>query len=233
MNQLSHASPDDAPIVVDTGPSPRFALIWLHGLGADGSDFVPVVPELGLPPDLPGRFIFPHAPFMAVTCNGGYVMRAWYDILALEPERREVDEASLARSVAWLRGLIAAQVAAGIPSRRIFIAGFSQGGALAYTAALSHPEPLGGLIALSTYLPLPGQVEAAWAAGDEANRQLPLFAAHGSADTVVSPALGRQAYDWAAARGLPADWHSYPMEHSVCLEEIGDIGRWLGRRLQA
>jgi phospholipase/carboxylesterase len=221
---------NDAPIQIDTGFAPTFALIWLHGLGADGSDFVPVIPELGLPPELPGRFIFPHAPYMPVTCNGGYEMRAWYDILSLAPGSREVDEASLQRSRETVRQLIGEQLAAGIPSRRIFLAGFSQGGAVAYTTALTQVEPLGGLIALSTYLPAP---ELVCRELSPANRELPVFAAHGSEDGVVAPALGLQAQDWLEQWGLAPEWHVYPMEHSVCLEEVADIGAWLARRLAA
>lgn len=221
---------NEAPIQIDTGSAPTFALIWLHGLGADGSDFVPVIPELGLPPELTGRFIFPHAPYMPVTCNGGYEMRAWYDILSLAPGSREVDEASLQRSRETVRQLIGEQVAAGIPSRRIFLAGFSQGGAVAYTTALTQAEPLGGLIALSTYLPAPELVRRELS---PANRELPVFAAHGSDDGVVAPALGLQARDWLEQWGLAPEWRLYPMEHSVCLEEVADIGAWLARRLAA
>ncbi|MDO9244151.1 MAG: carboxylesterase, partial [Rhodocyclaceae bacterium] len=141
------------PIEIETSANPEFAVIWMHGLGADGSDFVPVVPELGLGDTPAVRFVFPHAPEIPVTCNGGYVMRAWYDIMSLEQGSRQVDEAGIVQSRQMIRTLIARENQRGIPSRRIFLAGFSQGGAIAYTAALTHPETLAGVIALSTYLP--------------------------------------------------------------------------------
>ena len=144
-------------IEVETGDNPQYAVIWLHGLGADGSDFVPVVPELGLA-DAPGvRFIFPHAPEIPVTCNGGYVMRAWYDIVSLDSSSREIDEAGIVHSRAAIRRLIARENRRGIPCARIFLAGFSQGGAIAYTTALTHAERLAGIIALSTYIPTPAR----------------------------------------------------------------------------
>lgn len=217
-------------IEIETGDNPRHAVIWLHGLGADGSDFVPVVPELGLN-DLPGiRFVFPHAPSIPVTCNGGYVMPAWYDIISLEPDSRRVDEAGILHSREALRALIARENQRGIPAERIFLAGFSQGGAVAYTTALTHPEKLAGLIALSTYLPTPQIVNAEASA---ANRDLPIFAAHGTADDIVSPVLGLAARDFLIRNGYRPEWHEYPMPHSVCIEEIVDIGRWLRARLSA
>lgn len=219
----------DAPIELATGERATFSVIWLHGLGADGTDFVPVVPELGLPAVPAGRFIFPHAPHMPVTCNGGYVMRAWYDIVSLEPTNRQVDLAGLLASCETLRQLIAREVERGIPARRIFIAGFSQGGAVAYTTALGYPEPLGGVIALSTYLPAP-QALGNVAAG--ANGKTPIFAAHGTEDEVVSIQLGLAARDFLLGQGCSLDWQTYPMSHSVCLEEIRDIGRWLQAQLK-
>lgn len=217
-------------IEIETGNNPGHAVIWLHGLGADGSDFVPVVPELGLE-DLPGiRFVFPHAPNIPVTCNGGYVMPAWYDIISLEPGSRRVDEAGILHSREALRALIARENQRGIPAERIFLAGFSQGGAVAYTTALTHPEKLAGLIALSTYLPTPQIVSDEASA---ANRDLPIFAAHGTADDIVSPALGLAARDFLIRNGYRPEWHEYPMPHSVCIEEIVDIGRWLCTRLSA
>lgn len=207
---------------------PSHSVIWLHGLGADGSDFVPVVPELGLPEAAGVRFIFPHAPAIPVTCNGGWVMPAWYDILSLSPGERRIDEAGLLASRAALRRLIERENARGIPCARIFIAGFSQGGAVAYLGALTHPQALGGVIALSTYIPSAALLtrEAA-----PANRSIPVFAAHGSGDDVVSPLLGEQARDLLRGEGYAVDWHEYPMAHSVCLEEIADIGGWLRDRL--
>ena len=207
---------------------PSHSVIWLHGLGADGSDFVPVVPELGLPDRVGVRFIFPHAPEIPVTCNGGWVMPAWYDILSLSPNERRIDEAGLLASREALRCLIARENERGIPCSRIFVAGFSQGGAVAYLGALTHPQALGGVIALSTYIPSASLLvrEAA-----PANRQIPVFAAHGSDDDVVAPVLGKQARDLLLGEGYAVDWHEYPMPHSVCIEEIADIGRWLQARL--
>lgn len=213
---------------IEHGSKPQYAVIWLHGLGADGSDFVPVVPELGLA-ETPGvRFVFPNAPAIPVTCNGGYVMPAWYDIISLEPNSRRIDEAGIVHSRAAIRGLIARENERGIPSERIFLAGFSQGGAVAYTTALTHPEPLAGLIALSTYLPT---VELVEREATEANRAIPVFAGHGTEDDVVSPQLGKMARDFLLQRGYGVAWHEYPMPHSVCIEEIEAIGDWLRERL--
>lgn len=215
-------------IEVETAPDPLFSVIWLHGLGADGSDFEPVVPELGLP-ELPGvRFIFPHAPEMPVTCNGGYVMPAWYDIISLEPHSREIDQAGIVASRSAIRRLIERENRRGVASRCIFLAGFSQGGAVAYTTALTHAEPLAGVIALSTYLPVMALVEAEATA---ANRALPIFAAHGNEDGVVAPQLGAAARDFLRQAGYAVEWHEYPMPHSVCIEEIRAIGDWLSQRM--
>jgi len=216
-------------IEIATGDAPEFAVIWLHGLGADGHDFAPIVPELGLPEAPAVRFIFPHAPEIPVTCNGGYVMPAWYDIVSLEPHSRQVDAAGLLRSREAVRALIARENARGVPSRNIVLAGFSQGGAVAYITALTQPEPLAGLIALSTYLPLP---QAIVDEATPANAQLPILAAHGHFDDVVSPQLGTQARDFLAGRGYRIDWREYPMPHAVCDEEIADIGAWLRARLE-
>ncbi|MBK1681418.1 alpha/beta hydrolase [Rhodocyclus tenuis] len=216
------------PIELTSGDKPDFALIWLHGLGADGSDFVPIVAELHLPVTLSGRFIFPHAPYQPVTCNGGYEMRAWYDILSLAPDERRVDVAGLQDSVASVHRLIAREVERGIPARRIVLAGFSQGGAVAYTAALTCPDALAGVIALSTYLPAPELISGETRA---ANAQLPIFAAHGDEDDVVAPALGLRARDFLRQQGYQPEWHTYPMAHGVCDDEISDIGRWLTRQL--
>lgn len=214
-------------IEIEQGSKPQFAVIWLHGLGADGSDFVPVVPALGLAESPGVRFVFPHAPVMPVTCNGGWAMPAWYDILSLTPGERRIDEAGLLRSRAALRCLIEREGERGIPAARVFLAGFSQGGAVAYTTALTHPQALGGVIALSTYLPSPGLVERE---ATEANRGIPVFAAHGDDDDVVAPALGRQARDILLAAGYAVGWREYPMAHEVCFEEIAAIGDWLRER---
>jgi phospholipase/carboxylesterase len=213
---------------IETSPTPTWSVIWLHGLGADGSDFEPVVPELGLPAEPGVRFVFPNAPAMPVTCNGGYVMPAWYDIISLEPTSRVVDEAGIVASRAAIRRLIEHENRRGIPCERIILAGFSQGGAVAYATALTHPEPLAGLIALSTYLPVTALVEAEATA---ANRAIPVLAAHGRFDDVVAPQLGTAARDFLLGKGYAVEWLEYPMPHSVCLEEVEDIGRWLVERL--
>jgi len=215
-------------IEVETLDNPVFSVIWLHGLGADGSDFVPVVPELGLdePPGV--RFIFPHAPVIPVTCNGGYEMRAWYDIVSLESNNRRVDEAGIAASVAAVGRLIARENQRGMASDRIFLAGFSQGGAIAYTAALSYPEKLAGVIALSTYIPSPARLlEEATGV----NKAIPVFAAHGREDQVLSITLGRAARDFLLQNGYRVEWLEYHMPHSVCPEEIDAIGTWLSARI--
>ena len=216
-------------IVVDTGPNPAWAVIWLHGLGADGTDFEPVVPELGLPETPAVRFIFPHAPYQPVTCNGGYVMRAWYDIISLARDSREIDEAGLIASRQRVRSLIAAEAARGIPARRIILAGFSQGGAVAYLTGLTHPERLGGIVALSTYIPSPRLLRAELVAEQ---LEVPVFAAHGDEDDVVAPELGEAARDLLRELGATPEWRSYTMPHSVCLEEIRDLGQWLRLRLK-
>ena len=217
-------------IEVETSPDPRFSVIWLHGLGADGSDFEPVVPELGLAGLCGIRFIFPHAPMIPVTCNGGYVMPAWYDIISLDPHSRRIDDGGIVASRAAIRRLVEREVARGVPAARIFIAGFSQGGAVAYATALTHPEKLAGVIALSTYIP-----NADWLASEAsaANRLTPIFAAHGSEDGVVSPALGLAARDFLIERGYTLEWHDYRMQHSVCIEEIEAVGEWLRRTMAA
>ncbi len=216
-------------IVVDTGPNPAWAVIWLHGLGADGTDFEPVVPELGLPETPAVRFIFPHAPHQPVTCNGGYVMRAWYDIISLARDSREIDEAGLIAARQRVRSLIADEVARGIPAERIILAGFSQGGAVAYLTGLTHPERLGGIVALSTYIPSPRLLRDELVAEQ---LEVPVFAAHGDEDDVVAPELGEAARDLLRELGARPEWRSYPMPHSVCLEEIRDLGQWLGLRLK-
>jgi phospholipase/carboxylesterase len=212
----------------ETAANPQYSVIWLHGLGADGADFVPVVPELGLDEAPSVRFIFPHAPHIPVTCNGGYVMRAWYDIISLDSTSRRIDEAGIVHSRAAIRQLIARENQRGIPCENIFLAGFSQGGAVAYTTALTHPERLAGIIALSTYLP---SAELVAREVSPANRAIPIFAAHGTEDGVVSPELGRRARDFLSGRGYAVEWHEYAMPHSVCQEEIAAIGAWLRDRL--
>ncbi len=211
-------------IEIETGPNPSYAVIWMHGLGADGSDFEPIVPALGLTESPAFRFVFPNAPSRPVTCNGGYVMPAWYDIISLAPESREIDESGLVESMDVIRQFIAREVERGIPAKHVFLAGFSQGGAVAYSTALTHPEPLAGVIALSTYIPSARLITRNLSA---ANRHLPIFVAHGLEDCVVSPALGEQAIKLVETYGYLPEWHTYPMEHEVCIEEIAAIGTWL------
>jgi phospholipase/carboxylesterase len=206
----------------------EWSVIWMHGLGADGSDFVPVVPDLGLKPSNRVRFVFPNAPAIPVTCNGGYVMPAWYDIISLDKNNRDVDVSGIVKTRQQIRDLIERENERGIPSNRIFLAGFSQGGAVAYTAGLTHPEPLAGIIALSTYLPVAQLVTEE---ATEANRQVPIFAAHGTEDDVVSLELGVRALDYLRAHDYACEWHEYPMPHSICFEEIHDIGGWLNDRM--
>jgi phospholipase/carboxylesterase len=215
-------------IDVETAPNPEFAVILMHGLGADANDFVPLVPELRLG-DLPGvRFVFPNATEMPVTGNNGYVMRAWYDILSFEGVNRRVDEAGLKVSCERIHELIARENERGIPTSKIFLAGFSQGGAMTYTAGLTHPEKLAGLIVLSGYVPSPGLIDASFS---EANRDTPIFAAHGTQDPVLSIDLAVQGRDFALAHGCTLEWHTYPMQHSVCAEEVEALRAWLGRQL--
>lgn len=200
------------------------SVIWLHGLGASGHDFEPIVPELQLPADLAVRFIFPHAPQIPVTVNGGMVMPAWYDILAMDIDRK-VDEAGVLASADAVDALIEQEIARGIPSERIIIAGFSQGGAVAYQAALRHPQPLAGLLTLSTYMAMP-------VTPSNANASLPVMICHGSMDPMVPEQLGQRAAATLTELGYSPQYKSYPMEHMVCLEQIRDIGQWLTERLR-
>ena len=197
----------------------------LHGLGADGSDFEPLVPALPLPNDDAVRFILPHAPRLPVTINGGMVMPAWYDIKEMSLDR-QVDEKQLRASAERIQGLVQGQIDQGIDSRRIILAGFSQGGAVAYQAALTFEAPLGGLLALSTYFATADGIELA-----DANRGLPIEVHHGSFDPVVPEELGRSAYERLLELGYPANYRRYPMAHAVCPQQVGDISKWLTERL--
>jgi phospholipase/carboxylesterase len=197
------------------------AVIWLHGLGADGNDFAGLVPELHLPAELSVRFIFPHAPSIPVTINQGYVMPAWYDIVEMDVQRR-VDEQQLRASASAVHDFVVQQMAAGIDSRRIVLAGFSQGGAVILEAGLSCQHALAGLLSLSSYFPTADSVGI-----HDANRQLPIRICHGTADPVVNEALGRRTVSALEAFGYQPQYSHYPMQHSVCLEEIRDISEWL------
>jgi len=214
-------------IEIESAPNPTAAVIWLHGLGADGNDFVPIVRELDLSGSQAIRFIFPTAPTMPVTINGGYMMRAWYDIFTPDLVRRE-DEPGLRASQALVEALIAKEKARGIPAERIVLAGFSQGCAMTLQTGLRHPEKLAGLMCLSGYLPLAATIEAERHA---ANHATPIFMAHGRQDPVVVIARAEQSRDALKALGHDIEWHEYQMQHSVCPEEVDDIGQWLARVL--
>ncbi|MFM0552298.1 alpha/beta hydrolase [Paraburkholderia sediminicola] len=217
-------------IEIESAPNPSFAVILMHGLGADANDFVSLVPELRLNDAPAVRFVFPNAPEIAVTANNGYVMRAWYDICSFQNINEQVDEAGIESSCATVRQLIEAQNRRGIPTSNIFLAGFSQGAAMAYSAGLTHPETLAGLIVLSGYVPSPGFIDSRLSA---ANRGAPIFAAHGIYDDVLPIQLGEVARDFAITRGCKVDWSAYPMPHSVCAEEISALRAWLGALLAA
>ncbi|MFM0222350.1 alpha/beta hydrolase [Paraburkholderia dipogonis] len=217
-------------IEIESAPNPTFAVILMHGLGADANDFVSLVPELRLNDAPAVRFVFPNAPEIAVTANNGYVMRAWYDIRSFQGINERVDEAGIESSCATVRQLIEAQNRRGIPTSNIFLAGFSQGAAMTYSAGLTHPETLAGLIVLSGYVPSPGLIDSRLSA---ANRSTPIFAAHGLYDDVLPIQLGEAARDFAITRGCKVDWSAYPMSHSVCEEEISALRAWLGALLAA
>jgi phospholipase/carboxylesterase len=214
-------------IETQTAPQPAYSVIWMHGLGADGNDFVPIVPELGLD-GLAVRFVFPHAPLQPVTINGGYVMRAWYDIgyqdLSLKEDEKGVRESQLA-----VEQLIGREIGRGLPARHVVLAGFSQGGAIALHCGLRYPKRLAGIIALSTYLPLPDKVEGELS---QANRDIPVLMAHGTLDPIVPLKLAQASCSKLLTLGYPVEWHEYEMPHSVCAEEIEVIGGWLRRMVR-
>jgi len=213
-------------IEIETGPAPEAAVIWLHGLGADGHDFEPIVPELGLPASAPVRFIFPNAPQRPVTINMGMRMRAWYDILQMGGGAE--DEAGIRESQAQIESLISAEVKRGIPHHKIVLAGFSQGGAVVLQTALRQGERLAGVMALSTYLPLSITLKKERAA---ANSGLPIFMAHGQYDNMIPLDRATRSRDALLALGYAVEWREYPMQHSVCPEEIADIAAFLLRIL--
>ncbi|HEY5613223.1 MAG TPA: carboxylesterase [Lysobacter sp.] len=213
----------------ETGPSPTWTVLWLHGLGADGNDFVPLVPEL-LRRDWPAiRFVFPHAPVRAVTINNGVRMRAWYDIRDFDFASR-ADEAGVRESIVQVEALIAREVARGVPASRVLLAGFSQGGAIALAVGLGRESPLAGLIALSSYLPMADELARGMPA---AAATQPLFMAHGQFDPVVPYTAGEMSAARLRVLGFQVDWHAYPMAHQVCAEQIRDLGDWMSRRLAA
>ena len=210
-------------IEVETAPNPTASIIILHGLGADGNDFVPFAEQLDLRSIGPVRFIFPHSPTRPVTINGGYVMPAWYDILGTDLARRE-DAAGLRASRLLVDAVIANERARGIAASRIVLGGFSQGCAMTFMAGLRHPERLAGLLGMSGYLPLADTTAAERSA---ANADVPIFQAHGRADPVIALARATDSRDALTALGYPVEWHDYPMPHSVCPQEVADINRWL------
>jgi phospholipase/carboxylesterase len=212
----------------ETATAPRAAVIVLHGLGADGNDFVPVAHELELASVGPVRFVFPHAPTRPVTINGGYVMRAWYDILGLDAGALREDERGLRESQGLVEALVEREKERGIAASRIVLAGFSQGCAMTLMTGLRHRERLAGLVGLSGYLPL---AAATAAERHDANRDVPIFLAHGTADPVIPIARARQSRDALVAMGHAVEWHEYAMPHSVCAAELVDLNRWLLRVL--
>lgn len=212
------------PIILQTGKNPQHSIIWLHGLGADGHDFVPIVDELDIPAAV--RYIFPHAPMRPVTINGGFVMRAWYDIDGQRIDAQQ-DAAGIRASQLLVESLIAQEVVRGIVPSQIFLAGFSQGGAIALHTAMRQTNPLGGVLALSTYLPL---ANCAASEAQASTRATPIFMAHGRNDPVIPYALGASSRDRLQELGYAVEWHEYTMQHSVGEEELRDIETWLARQ---
>jgi len=219
----------EPPIELLTGTHPSASVLWLHGLGADGHDFEPIVPELGLPRTLAVRFVFPHAPYRPVTINGGHVMRAWYDIEMTDTGFNQ-KLSHIRESELILQGLIETEIKRGIPAERVVLAGFSQGGAIALYTGLRFAQRIAGILALSAPVPFAGNLMSQ---ANQANAQTPIFMAHGTYDGVIPFAMGQAARNLLAAGGANIEWHEYSMEHSICPAQIKDIGRWLGERLQA
>ncbi|MFI4914377.1 MAG: alpha/beta hydrolase [Steroidobacterales bacterium] len=217
----------DEAVILSPAERPSAAVIWLHGLGADGYDFVPLVPQLPLRQTMAVRFVFPHAPVRPVTLNNGLEMRAWYDIQSLSPRGRE-DESGTRRSAFLVRSFIEREIAQGINAERIVIAGFSQGGALALYTALRYPLRLAGVLALSAYLPLGEQLATE---KSPANLSTPILMCHGRFDPVVSLPFGELSHRALAALGYPVEWREYPMQHELCPQEIIDVAQWLEARL--
>lgn len=215
-------------VEIETADHPTHSVIWLHGLGADGHDFAPILPDLVSPQWPALRFVFPHAPVRPVTINGGMPMRAWYDIFGFDLLSKQ-DEAGTRQSIAQVDALIAREQERGVPSERILLAGFSQGGAIALAGGLRHPQKLAGIIALSTYLPIAATLADERSA---ANANVPIFWGHGTLDPVVILQRGIDSRAALEALGYKVDWHTYPMPHSVCPEEIADLRQWMGERLR-
>lgn len=215
-------------IEIETAPNPRHTVIWLHGLGADGNDFAPVIPQLVDRTWPPLRFVFPHAPMRPITINGGMSMRAWYDISGLEIAQRQ-DEVGIRESIGLLEELIEREGTRGVSPENILLAGFSQGGAIVLAGGIRHARRLAGIIALSTYLPMAEKTDKEASA---ANRETPIFMAHGSQDPTIAHALGEMSRDYLQQRGYRIEWHTYAMAHQVCMEEIADLARWIGARLR-
>ncbi len=210
---------------VITADNPEYSVIWLHGLGADGHDFEPIVPYLGLPPESAVRFIFPHALMRPITVNGGAVMRAWYDIKEISTTKGQ-DEAGVSHSAGKILDLIDHEIKRGIAASRIILAGFSQGGAMALHVGLRYPQKLAGIMALSAYLMFPDRLQNECT---RANSETPVFVGHGTQDPMVPVELGRDVHSILQAGQWPVEWHSYPIQHSVSQQEIADVGRWLQR----
>ncbi len=219
-------------IEIETGKNPAASVIWMHGLGADGNDFVPIVQELALTAAPTIRFVFPHAPMRPVTINNGFVMRAWYDVSFgdLEGKSRKADEQGVRDSGAQIGALIGRETERGVAAANVVLAGFSQGGAIALQAGLRYPEKIAGIMALSTYLPLAAVLPQE---ASPANRKTPIFMAHGVYDPVVPQLMGTTSRTALAGLGYKVEWHEYPMEHSVCAEEVRDIAAWLKKVLKA
>lgn len=214
------------PCIEINPPNPATgSVIWMHGLGADGNDFAPIVPQLNLWPTKPIRFVFPNAPLRPITINNGYIMPGWYDITSLTKIEGHIDTAGIDASVAEINQLIAREISRGIPASKIVLAGFSQGALIALTAGLRYEEKLGGILALSGYCPFTG--EELKAKSSAKNHSTPIFIGHGQQDTVVPYFLGQMAHDVLKKEGYPVEFHSYPMTHTLILEEVHDIANWL------
>jgi len=213
--------------IVKTSEQTEFTVIWMHGLGADGHDFVPVIPELKLPEALKVKFVFPHAPIRPVTLNNGMEMRAWYDLLSLDKSKTAKEE-DILKTVTWINQMIDEEIKSGTPSEKILLAGFSQGGVIALHTGLRYPQKLAGIMALSTYIPFKENV---FSQASDAQEGMPIFAAHGEYDPVIPFASWQNYVPALQSNGYNVEAHGYPMEHSLCLEEINDVSTWLQNTL--